>query len=40
MVVFGQEWLYSGKSGCIQTKIVIFRQSGRLRAKVINIGQK
>ena len=32
MVVFEQNWLYSGKNGCI-------RQSGCLGAKVVVIGQ-
>ena len=26
MIVFGQNLLYSCKSGCIQTKVVVFRQ--------------
>ena len=40
MVVFGQKWLYSGKSGCICAKVVVFGQkflysgkSGCIRAK-------
>ena len=39
-VVFGQKWLYSGKSGCIQAKwyylgkVVVFVQSGCFRAKI------
>ena len=24
MVVFGQKWLYLGKSGCIREKVVVF----------------
>ena len=27
MVVFGQKWLYSGKSGCTLAKVVVFGQS-------------
>ena len=26
MVVFGQKWLYSDKSGCIRAKVALFRQ--------------
>ena len=26
VVVFGQIWLYSGKSGCIRAKVVVFGQ--------------
>ena len=33
-VVFGQKWLYSGKSGCILARVVVFR------AKVVLFGQK
>ena len=33
MVVFGQRWLYSGKSGCI-------RESFCVRAKIVVLGQK
>ena len=33
MVVFGQKWLYSGKSGCIRAKMVVFGQGGCIRAK-------
>ena len=32
MVVFGQKRLYSGKSGCIRTKVVIIGQSSCNRA--------
>ena len=46
MVVFGQKWLYSGKSGFIRAKVVVFGQCGCIRAKclysekVIAFGQK
>ena len=33
MVVLGQKWLYSGKSGCIPVKIDVFGQSGCNRVK-------
>ena len=39
MVVFGQEWLYSGKvavlwqNGCIRAKVAVIGQSGCFRAK-------
>ena len=46
MVSFGQKWLYSGKSGCIQAKVVLFGQNwlysgkiGCIRAKVGVVGQ-
>ena len=26
MVVFGQKWLYSGKSGCVRAKVVVFEK--------------
>ena len=52
MVVFGQKWLHSGKSGFIQAKllysdkVVVFGQIGCIRAKwwysvmVVVFGQK
>ena len=39
MVVFGKNWLYSGKSCCIQAKVVVVRQNGCIRAKVVVFGQ-
>ena len=33
--VLGQKWLYSSKSGCIRTKVVVFGQIGCIRAKVV-----
>ena len=40
VVVFGQERLYSGKSGCTRSKVALFGQSGCIPAKVVVIGQK
>ena len=40
MVLFGQKWLYSEKSGCIRAKLVVFVQSGCIWAKVVVFGQK
>ena len=52
VVVFGQsncvvvKWLYSGKSGCIWAKVVVFEQKwlysgkcGFIRAKVVIFGK-
>ena len=45
LVVFGQKWLYSGKSGCNRAKVVVFWQSVSYLAKwlysgnVVVIGQ-
>ena len=45
MIVFGQKWLYSGKSGCLRRKVVGFWKSGSNRekwlysAKVVVFGQ-
>ena len=44
MVVVGQKWYYSGKSGfiqtngCIRAKVVVLGQSGCIRAKVVLFG--
>ena len=27
VVIFGQKWMYSGKSGCIRAKVVVFGQN-------------
>ena len=35
MVVFGQKWLYSGKSGCIRLKVVLFRHKWLYSSKVV-----
>ena len=45
MVVFGQKWLYSSKSGCIRAKVVVLGQSSNLAivvvfGKVVLFGQK
>ena len=40
VVLFGQKWFYSGKSGCIRAKVVVFGQSGCTRAKVVVYEQK
>ena len=40
MVVLGQKWLYSGKSGCIRAKVVVIGQNGCIQAKVVEFGQK
>ena len=40
MVVFGQKWLYSCKSGCFCAKVVVFGQDGCFKAKVIVFGLK
>ena len=45
MLVFGQNWLYSGKSGCIRTKwfysvkVIIVLQSGCIWAKWLYSGK-
>ena len=45
MVVIGQKWLFSAKSGgiresgCSREKMVAFGQSGSIRAKVVAFGQ-
>ena len=39
MVVFGQIWLYSGKSGCIREKVVVFRQHACIRRKWLYSGK-
>ena len=40
MVLFGQKLLYSGKSGSIRPKVVVFVLSGCTWAKVVVFGQK
>ena len=37
--LFGQKWLYLGKSGFIRAKQAVFGQSGCIRAKVFVFGQ-
>ena len=39
MVVFGQKWLFSCKSGCIRAKVVIFGQDGCTRVKWLYSGK-
>ena len=39
MVVFGQKLFYSGKSGCIRAKVVLFGQSYLIRGKRLNSGK-
>ena len=39
VVVFGQKWLYSGKSDCTRANVVVFGRNGCIRAKVVVIGQ-
>ena len=39
MVLFGQKWLYSDKSGCIRVKVVVFGQGCRIRAKWLYSGK-
>ena len=46
MVVIGQKWLYSYKSGYIRVKVFVFGQGSRsresscIRAKLVVIGQR
>ena len=35
MVVFGQKWLYLGKSGCIEVKVVVFGQKWLYSKKLV-----
>ena len=37
-VVFRQEWLYSGKCGCIREKVVVFGQKWLYSGKIVFIG--
>ena len=39
-VVFGQMWLYSGKSGCIRAKWLYLGKSRGIGANVVVLGQK
>ena len=40
VVIFGQKWLYSGKSGCNMAKVVVFGQKWLYSGKigVIRVG--
>ena len=40
MVVFGQKWLFSDKSGCIRAKEAVIGQSGSIRANLVVLGQR
>ena len=40
MVALGQKWLYSGKSCCIRTKVVVFMQKWLYLGKVVIFGKK
>ena len=40
MVVFGQKRFYSGSSGSIRAKLMLFGQSCCIRAKVVLFGKK
>ena len=31
--------MYSGKSGCIRAKVILFGQKGCIRAKIVVVGQ-
>ena len=39
MVVYGQKWIYSGKSGFIWAKVVVFEHGGCIWAKLNEFGQ-
>ena len=39
VVVFGQKWLFSDKSGCFRATVVLFGQKGCFWAKVVVFGQ-
>ena len=40
MDLIGKKWFYSGKSGCIRTKVVVFGQKWLYLCKVVVFGQK
>ena len=40
MNLFGQKWLYSGKSGSIRAEVVIFGQKSLYLGKVVVFEQK
>ena len=40
MVVFGQKWLYLGKTDKISAKLLCSDKSGSIRSKVVLFGQK
>ena len=39
MVVFGQNWLYSGKSGCFRETWLYSVKSACIRAKLLYLGE-
>ena len=39
MNLFGQKWLYSGKSGFIRAEVVLYWQSGRSWATFLYLGK-
>ena len=39
VVVFGQKWLYSGKSDCVRAKVVVSGKSGVILPKVVVFGE-
>ena len=40
VVLLGQKWLQSIKSGCILAKVIVIEQGSCIRAKVVIFGQK
>ena len=40
MVVFGQKWFFSGKSGSVREKDVVLGQNCCVRTRVVLVGQK
>ena len=40
VVVFGQKWFYSGRSGSTRAKLMLFGQNCCVRTKVVLFGQK
>ena len=39
MVLFCKKWLYSGKSGSIRAKVVVFGQNGCIRAGLLYLSK-
>ena len=40
LVVFGEKWLYSGKSGCIGAEVILFGQKWMYSENVVELGQE
>ena len=40
VVIFGQKWLYLGKSDCIPAKVVVLEQKWLYSGKLVLFGQK